>query len=105
MAADHQNSEETPQKIPRIMSILLEEELVTDAQFKPALKIQSALEQEKQITDLSRACTRLGMNTLSGIVQTVTNENLYTSDNPAVLATMRVDLDDKMESLLGALKE
>ncbi len=42
-----------------------------------------------QITDLSGACTRLGMNTVSGIVQTVANENLYTSDNPDALEAMQ----------------
>ena len=42
-----------------------------------------------QITDLSGACTRLGVNTVSSIVQTVANENLYKVENAEAYAAMQ----------------
>lgn len=68
MADDDQKSEETPQKIPRIVGILLEEELITDVQFQRAQKIQSALEQEKQITEV---LVELGYTTKKTIAEAV----------------------------------
>lgn len=68
MADDDQKSEETPQKIPRIVGILLEEELITDVQFQRAQKIQSALEQEKQITEV---LVELGYTTKNTIAEAV----------------------------------
>lgn len=41
-----------------------------------------------EITELGNACARLGMQTVSGIVQTIANENLYKTKDPTAQALM-----------------
>ena len=52
MPKDKDEPKAPPKKISRIGEILLEEELITEAQLNRALKIQSALEQKKQLTEV-----------------------------------------------------
>ena len=62
------DNNESTQKLSRIAEILLEEDLVTESQIKRAIKIQSALEQEKQ---LSEVLVDLGYTTKNTIAEAV----------------------------------
>ena len=52
VTTDKKDSTDTAPKLSRIAEILLEEGLVSESQINRAIKIQSALEQEKQFTEV-----------------------------------------------------